>query len=59
MNYGTKAFKENCDLIGPPHNDAISWSLNAGLEDFSNATQTDLKRINEKLDLILSLLQRR
>jgi len=58
-NYGTKAFKENLDLIGPPNNDALTWNLSAGLEDFSAATQSDLQRINEKLDLILRLLQNR
>jgi hypothetical protein len=59
QNYGTKAFRENLDLIGPPNNDALTWNLSAGLEDFSLAAQSDLRQINEKLDLILRLLQNR
>jgi hypothetical protein len=58
-NYGTKAFKENLDLIGPPNNDSLTWNLSAGLEDFSAATQSDLREVNKKLDLILRLLQNR
>jgi hypothetical protein len=39
--------------------DPQNWNLNNGLEQFATAVRADLLEVHQKLDDILTLLQRR
>jgi hypothetical protein len=57
MSHGREAFNENCEMVGAPMNDAQTWNLNAGLEQFAQGVQSDVRRLEQKLDQILTLLR--